>query len=215
MKPEELLKKGLQELSISCSEKQISSFMTYLSELKKWTKAYNLTALKTDEDIIIKHFLDSLLYIRALPEGIFTFADAGAGAGFPGIPVKIVRPETELVLVESSRKKTAFLRHIVRLLELSGTEILELRLENLGREYEKAFDVVVSRATFRIKEFLHTACPYVKEDGRLVLSKGPKWADELKEFNSSHNGSVMTVIKCTLPMTRTERNLVVLQCGEV
>lgn len=82
--PEELLKKGLNEIGLSCSQGQINAFMTYLSELKKWNRTYNLTALKTDGDIIIKHFLDSLLYLRAIPSGSFKIADAGSGAGSQG-----------------------------------------------------------------------------------------------------------------------------------
>ena len=117
MKNESLLKNGLQELDIICSEDQIGSFMLYHAELKKWNKAYNLTALKNDHDIIIKHFLDSLLYLKALPEGISTLADAGSGAGFPGIPIKLVLPALDLTLIESSRKKTAVLRHITRQLQ--------------------------------------------------------------------------------------------------
>jgi 16S rRNA (guanine527-N7)-methyltransferase len=213
MKSQQLLIKGLQELGISCSEKQVSAFMTYLVELKKWNRAYNLTALKTDEDVIIKHFIDSLLYMKALPEGALKLADAGTGAGFPGIPVKIVKPEIELTLVESSRKKTAFLRHIIRVLNLSAATVEEKRLENLSGEYEKKFDVIVSRATFSIKEFLEMACPYVREDGRLLLNKGPKLAVELKDLEKTpYAGSVRNVLKFKLPIMRAVRNLVVLQC---
>ena len=95
----ELLKKGLDELSFLCSEEQINAFMTYLSELKKWNRAYNLTALKTDRDIIIKHFLDSILYLKVIPEKTLKIADAGTGAGFPGIPIKIMKPEIEITLI--------------------------------------------------------------------------------------------------------------------
>lgn len=216
MNAEILFKKGLHELGIFCSEKQVSAFMTYLGELKKWNRTYNLTALKTDEDVIIKHFLDSLLFIKALPEGALIIADAGTGAGFPGIPVKIVRPEINLTLVESSRKKTAFLRHIVRALKLSNTSVLEQRFEKLGKEYENTFDAVVSRATFSIKEFLGIACPYVRNEGRLILNKGPKAADELMDLDKTpYAGVVRDILKFKLPIIRAERNLVVLECGEV
>jgi 16S rRNA (guanine527-N7)-methyltransferase len=103
-KTDELLEKGINELGITPSKQQINNFITYLSELKKWNKAYNLTGLKKDEDIIIKHFLDSLLYLKAIPHGEITVADVGSGAGFPGIPIKIIRPEIDMYLVEPSRK---------------------------------------------------------------------------------------------------------------
>ena len=212
MNNEELLKKGLNELNIECSVDQISAFMTFLAELKKWNKAYNLTALKSDRDIVIKHFLDSLLYLKAIPEGILTLADAGAGAGFPGIPLKIVRPELDLTLIESSRKKAAFLRHISRQLGLENSTVLETRLEGLGKEYEQQYDIIVTRATFSIKDFLKMACPYVKKDGKLILSKGPKISEELEE-PSNNNKNIHEILKVRLPYEEAQRNLVVLRCS--
>jgi len=215
MKSRQLLIKGLHELGISCFKEQVSAFMTYLAELKKWNRTYNLTGLKTDEDIVIRHFLDSLLYLKVLPEGAIKLADVGAGAGFPGIPIKIVRPEIDLTLFDSSRKKTAFLRHIVRAINLSSTTVVEERLENLGGGHEKTFDVIVSRATFSIKGFLEAACPYVRKDGRLVLSKGPKAAGELRDLEkTSHAVAVRNILNVKLPIANAERNLVVLECTE-
>ena len=210
MNREKLLKQGLKELEVSCSGEQIRSFMTYLSELKKWNRAYNLTALKKDEDIIIKHFLDSLLYIKAFPEGELKLIDAGTGAGFPGIPIKIVRPEIDITLIESSRKKTAFLRHIARSLGLADLKVLEQRFEHLGKEHERAYDLIISRATFGISEFLKIACPYVKEGGRLILNKGPKLSEELKKSGAAE--AVKEVLNLQLPITKDERNLVILEC---
>jgi 16S rRNA (guanine527-N7)-methyltransferase len=210
MNTEKLLKQGLKELDISCSSEQISSFMTYLSELKKWNRAYNLTALKKDEDIIIKHFLDSLLYIKAFPEGELKLIDAGTGAGFPGIPIRIVRPDIDITLIESSRKKTAFLRHIARSLGLADLKVLEQRFEHLGKEHERSYDLIVSRATFGISEFIKIACPYVREGGRLILNKGPKFSEELKRSGAAE--MVKEVLKLRLPIINDERNLVVLEC---
>jgi len=214
LKPEELLKQGFTELQISCSEKQIRTFLTYLAELKKWNRAYNLTGLKTDDDIIIKHFLDSLLYIKALPASPFHMADIGSGAGFPGIPVKIMMPEIAVTLIESSRKKAAFLRSIVRTLGLKQVTVIEERIEHLGNECGQSFDVIVSRATFSIREFLTAACPYVRPGGRLVLNKGPKVPDELAELGNcpGMKRCVKELIHCVLPITKTDRNLVVLVC---
>jgi len=211
MNREKLLKQGLKELEVSCSGEQIRSFMTYLSELKKWNRAYNLTALKKDEDIIIKHFLDSLLYIKAFPEGELKLIDAGTGAGFPGIPIKIVKPEIDITLIESSRKKTAFLRHIARSLGLGDLKVLDQRFEHLGKEHERAYDLIVSRATFSINEFLKIACPYVKEGGRLILNKGPKLSEELKEPGAAE--AVKKVLNLRLPITNDERNLVIFECA--
>ncbi len=216
---EELLKKGLNELGFTYSESQISSFITFLHELKKWNRAYNLTALKTDRDIIIKHFLDSLLYLEVITiefgarssEFGVKVADVGTGAGFPGIPMKIMEPELDMTLIESSMKKASFLRHIVRTLKLSGINILNSRIETLGENHKKACDVIVSRATFKIKDFIDKACPYVAEDGILVLSKGPKVIEELRTMKGTcGEGVVEKTFKFSLE--NNERNLLVIKC---
>jgi len=225
MTPDELLKKGLNELGFLYSEDQIDTFMTFLFELKKWNRVYNLTALKTNEDIIIKHFLDSILYLKALEEiasprhagarndrrEVLKIADAGTGAGFPGIPIKIIKPELDMTLIESSRKKSVFLRHIIRILKLNGISVLNNRIESLGKRYEKTYDVIVSRATFKISDFLKKACPYIKEDGWLVLSKGPKVSEETNFLDEVHRQSVMKEV-ITLPFIKTKRTLLMFQC---
>ncbi len=215
MNTEALLKKNLNEIGISISEKQMQSFMCFLAELKKWNKTYNLTAIKKDSEIVTKHFIDSLLYLRTIPSGTLNLADTGTGAGFPGIPIKIVRPEIDLTLIEPTRKKASFLRHCVRQLELSSINIVEQRLENLGNEHEGAYDYMVSRAAFSIKEFVDMGCPYLRKGGRLVISKGPGIFDELEEAleNAPYiRQHVKELHRLQLPFSTAERNLLVMQC---
>ncbi len=211
MNPKRLLKRGLKEIRVSCSEEQKNAFITYLLELKKWNRAYNLTGLKTDEDIIIKHFLDSLLYLRVISKKTIKIADVGSGAGFPGIPLKIIRPEIELTLIESSRKKASFLRHMVRVLSFDKTVVYQMRIEELDEEEKGKYDVIVSRATFKIEDFLKKACPYIKKDGFLVLSKGQRFYDELMK-TPFIMASVKKTLKTYLPFAKTLRNIVVLDC---
>lgn len=207
--PDELLRDGLIELGFPASDDQIKAFMTYLSELKKWNKAYNLTGLKSDEDIVIKHFLDSLLYLKAIPEGEIKAADVGSGAGFPGIPLKIVRPEIEMYLIEPSRKKSAFLRHIVRHLELKRIEVIEKRIEEtkVNQELPSLLDAGVTRALFSIKDFMKKASPIVKKGGLLILSKGPKVQEEIKTIK----GLTYEILNLSLPLSEIKRNFVVLR----
>jgi 16S rRNA (guanine527-N7)-methyltransferase len=214
MENKELLKKGLDEADISCSEGQMSAFMVFLKELKKWNRTYNLSALKMDKDIIIKHFIDSLLYLKAVPDRPLRIADVGAGAGFPGIPIKIVRPEINMTLIEPTRKKASFQRHIIRVLGLSGINVMEMRVEEIGKD-EAPFDIIVSRATFSLEEFLKMACPYINEDGLLIVSKGPKVLEELKEGASSVRNAVKELLELRLPLAGAERNIVVLGCGKM
>lgn len=212
MENEELMKKGLEEAGILCLESQVNAFMVFLKELKKWNRTYNLSALKTDKDIVIKHFIDSLLYLKAVPDGPMRIADIGSGAGFPGIPIKIVRPEIDMTLIEPTRKKASFQRHIIRVLGLSGIKVLELRGEDIGVD-EGPFDIIVSRATFSLDEFLKVACPYINgEDGLLIVSKGPKVLEELREEASPVRNAVKEMLDLRLPLTDARRNLVVLKC---
>jgi 16S rRNA (guanine527-N7)-methyltransferase len=213
MKADNLLKNGLDEIDVAYSESQLRAFMIYLSELKKWNSTYNITALKTDEEIIIKHFLDSLLYLKAMPDGNIKLADIGTGGGFPGIPIKIIRPQTELTLIEPSRKKAYFLKNIVRKTGLSEITVLQQRIEQLGDKFNSCFDLIVSRATFSIKEFLDLACPFLNDTGRLVISKGPKAEDELRQFNKAPGITpVENILSVKLPFTDAQRHIILLKC---
>jgi 16S rRNA (guanine527-N7)-methyltransferase len=213
-KPDELLKEGFIELGIIPSDEKINAFMTYLSELKKWNKAYNLTGLKKDEDIIIKHFLDSLLYLKAMPVGIDSYregeirvADVGSGAGFPGIPIKIIRPEIEMYLIEPSRKKTAFLKHVIRQLELKRIEVIEKRIEETKVNQELPFlvDVAVTRALFSIRDFLKKASHIVRQGGIFILNKGPKVKEEINMLRDVK----YEILTLNLPLSDITRNIVI------
>ncbi len=212
MTSEQLLKDSLKQLGFPCSKAQINAFMSVLFELKKWNRAYNLTAIKNDKDIIIKHFLDSALYLKAVPKKAGEIADIGAGAGFPGIPIRIIRPEIHMTLIESSGKKTAFLRHIVRLLKLDNVNIICKRLEDLGKDHEQAYDVIVSRATFKARDFIKKACPYLKKNGRLVLSKGPGVSEEIKGIKDNMI-EILKIPPGGYAFIPAERNLVILKCN--
>jgi len=175
----DLLKAGIEEIGFGCSEKQVDAFITYLEELKKWNKAYNLTGLKTDRDIIIKHFLDSLLFAHALPPEALTLADIGSGAGFPGIPIKIMFPDLSVFLIEPTRKKALFLQHVCSRLGLKNMEIINNRIEEVKG---LTVDVAVTRALFSIREFIEKTKDILNKKGILILSKGPGLDKELAEL---------------------------------
>ncbi len=201
----EILTAGLRELGIDPAKETADRFGIYLSELKKWNKVYNLTAITDDEEIVIKHFLDSLLYLKAIPRGRITICDVGSGGGFPGLPLAIVRPDLLISLLEPSRKKIAFLRQVRRLLALENIETLNFRAEEL---VESQFDIVVTRATFSVSEFLKKAGHIVKPGGIFVMNKGPKYEEEIKDLPS---GKSTEVITASLPKSGISRNLVVIK----
>ena len=201
---EDLLKKGLDQLDISSNDQQIGAFRTYLSELKKWNRVHNLTGLKSDRDIIIKHFLDSLLFLKVLPEGVSTVADIGSGAGFPGIPIKIMAPVLKLCLLEPSKKKVVFLKHICGKLGLEGVEVLDRRIEDVEG---LRVDAAMTRALYSVGEFIEKAARILTTKGVLILSKGPKLREELECLGINN----ITVSDIELPFTGTTRHLVVVR----
>jgi 16S rRNA (guanine527-N7)-methyltransferase len=183
--------------------------MIYLSELKRWNKAYNLTGIKKDEDIVIKHFLDSLLYLKAMPTGELRVADVGSGAGFPGIPIKIIRPEIHMYLIEPTGKKCLFLRNIIRHLDLKKTEVIEKRIAEVkaDKEFASPVDIAVTRALFDIKEFIKQASHIVKKGGIIILNKGPKAKEEIKMLRNV----TYDLLEVKLPYSDAKRYIVSIQ----
>lgn len=204
-----ILKEGLLSLGITPSDNRVRFFSVYLAEIKKWNKACNLTGIQSDQDIIIKHFLDSILYLKPMPNGVLRIADVGSGAGFPGIPIKIVRPGLKMFLIEPSGKKAAFLRHMIKLLQLEGIEVIEKRIEKiqLPSELGTPVDIALTRALYAVEEFVRKAAHVVKPDGLFILSKGPKVRGELERARNLE----YKLLEIPLPQTNVMRYLVVVK----
>lgn len=200
----DLIRKGIEELGIHYTEAQISAFRTYLEELKKWNRAYNLTGLKTDREIIIKHFLDSLLFSKVLPDNVQTVADIGSGAGFPGVPIKIVNPHLKVFLIEPTKKKAIFLRHICNKLSLQNIKVIDKRIEGING---LNVDVAVTRAVFSTGDFINKTKDILNEKGILILSKGPKLDEELKKIELEN----ISIKELKLPFLSIIRHLVIVK----
>jgi 16S rRNA (guanine527-N7)-methyltransferase len=201
---ERLIRDGVRALGLQLTEKQINAFFTYLEELKKWNKAYNLTGLKTDRDIIIKHFLDSLLFAKVITDDAEKVADVGSGAGFPGIPIKIIKPELELFLIEPRQKKTVFLRHLSGRLGLKSINVIDRRIEDVKN---LKVDVAVTRALFSVRDFIVKTRDLLNKEGLLILSKGPKIDRELRELDRKK----VTVKDFNLPFINATRHIVIVK----
>lgn len=163
-------------MGIALSDDQLDQFETYYQELIDWNQRANLTSITGYDEVQIKHFLDSLtvcLVARDTLAGTVRVADVGAGAGLPGLALKLVFPEIQLELVESVGKKTAFLEHLVDRLSLSGVEIRTGRAENLAREEDLRdnFDLVVARGVAKLPLLLEYCLPFCKTGGRVVALK--------------------------------------------
>ncbi len=165
---------GADVFGIRLTEKQADACLVYLLELRKWNSKMSLTAVRDEQEIIIKHFIDSFSHVRGFdPLPGSRLMDMGSGAGFPGLPLKIAFPDLQVLLVESIRKKATFLRHVIRTLALTGAEVAESRTEDLGEAHLAAFDVVTCRAFAKMETALEAGARFVKPRGLLVLSRGP------------------------------------------
>lgn len=164
---------------IKLTERQCILFERYLELLLKWNRTYNLTAVTDPKEIYDRHFADSMKPLRFLPaKG--RLVDIGTGAGFPGIPIKILRPSIEVVLIEATRKKVNFCEHVIRELKLKGLKVIHGRAET--KEVQKCagkFDVVISRATMKLPELFRHGVNYLKPSGHIIAMMGPDWRKEL------------------------------------
>ncbi len=176
------MKAKLEKLNIKISTEQLEKFEIYTKLLLEWNEKFNLTAIKSHDEIIDKHYIDSLSVKDFVSEN-GKMIDIGTGAGFPGVPLKIFYPETELVLVDSTQKKVNFLNVLIKELDLKNTTALHARAEELAKnpDYREKFDFVLSRAVANLRVLCELCLPFAKIGGSFISLKGPSVFDELKE----------------------------------
>ena len=175
MTPLEALSNGAGAiLKRPLSARERDDFGKYLSLLLKWQKAHRLVG-SSDPMWIVEHlFLDSLLFLKLLPSSVRSLGDVGSGAGLPGLPIKIVRPEIDVVLIESRRRRAMFLTSAIRVMKLGGARVAEGRVESLGAELGGRLDAVVMRCAGDVEEMIPAAAALVSESGIVVASGPPK-----------------------------------------
>ncbi len=212
-KPGLVLEKSVAELGLRLSSVQVSSFLSLLAELTKWNSKFNLTSIREDEQVVLKHFVDSLLLLSTVRhEG--RLLDIGSGGGFPALPLKIMLPSLEVVSVDAVEKKILFQRQMARVLGLQHFSALHARAEHLPAEYHGSFDWVVTRAFSDLSTFVQLGLPFLKEHGRLVAMKGKRGAEEAKDAENSLSGQGVFISSCVhkrLPVSGDERYLIVMQ----
>lgn len=207
---EDILKSGAAEVGVQLNQQMMQMLLIYLDELKEWNQKINLTSLKDDTSIIIDHFIDSLSVVPHLP-ATGRLLDAGSGAGFPGLPIKIARPELDVTLLEGKRKKINFLRQVILLLNLSHVTALHGRAESLLSDHKApAFDIIIARAFTTLDRLLKLAQPLLQDGGCLITMKGKGGEHELKKNRPILNALSMEVVKkieLQLPETKKKRSL--------
>ncbi|MDD5014945.1 MAG: 16S rRNA (guanine(527)-N(7))-methyltransferase RsmG [Atribacterota bacterium] len=215
---ENILINNAQKMGINLHKEQIKKFSRYLELLIQWNQKINLTSLKMPQEIIIKHFLDSISCIKVINkyiniEGI-RIIDVGTGAGFPGIPIKIICPSISLSLLEARKKKTKFLEKIIEEIYFQQIEILDGRAEAFGEcpNYREKYDIALSRAVAPLNTLSEYCLPLVRVGGLFVAQKGRSYNEEIDKALKTVQflgGELIGVENVRIPFINQERYLLV------
>ncbi len=179
-----IMKKLFEKYDIKISEKQLESFDKYYKLLIEYNEKFNITAITEKEEVYLKHFVDSLLFVDKLNGG--KLIDVGSGGGFPALPIKIVREDIDLTLVEATGKKCEFLKAIVKELGLKNVTVINSRAEDLAKDekYREKFDICSARAVARLNTLCEYCMPFIKIGGRFLSYKGQA-GEEIEEAKSA------------------------------
>jgi 16S rRNA (guanine527-N7)-methyltransferase len=206
----DLLIEGAKIFGIHLDEKAIEVFNLYLQELLKWNQKINLTAIRSEKGIVLKHFLDSLSAYPYLPP-YSSILDIGSGAGFPGIPLKIIQPTLDMTLIDAARKKVDFQRHIIRTLALKGIEAIHGRVqdEEIYQGLGGRFDVILSRAFSDLQTFLTLSFPFLRKGGMVIAMRGEVESSEIQLLTETKGSGyhLQKTLPLTLPFSTFKRTI--------
>lgn len=214
--------KRAEAMGISLEKRQVCQFYDYYKLLIEWNEKINLTSITEFEDVFIKHFIDSISFVKAFDSfencknecNGKSLCDVGTGAGFPGIPVKILLPELKVTLFDSLDKRINFLREVIDKLELKDIEAIHGRVEDLSRDekYRESFDMATARAVANLPVLLEYTLPFVKVGGKLISFKSEKASDEINMSSNALNvlgGEINRSIDFYLPETDLHRVIII------
>lgn len=211
----ESLTEKAKQLQINLNENQIEQFYQYMELLVEWNKKMNLTAIIEPNEIILKHFIDSLTINNYLKQAE-TILDIGTGAGFPGIPLKIVEKEKKITLLDSLNKRIQFLQVVIQTLKLEKIEAIHGRAEEFIKQEAKreVYDIVVSRAVARLNILLEYMLPFTKIGGKCICMKAIDIQEELQEAEKAMKllgGEIEKVDTISLPGSDIKRNIIIIK----
>lgn len=204
-----------KEISIEFSNIKIEKFYKYMNLLIEWNEKINLTAITEPKEIIIKHFIDSLTVLKDI-KGKNTLVDVGTGAGFPGIPLKIMDEEIKITLLDSLNKRINFLNEVINQLDLKNIETIHSRVEEAGKnkKYRERFDIATARAVANLATLSEYMLPLVKVGGKSICMKGSEVSEELqnsKKAISILGGEIENIDNFQLPKSDMMRNIVIIK----
>jgi 16S rRNA (guanine527-N7)-methyltransferase len=212
----DLLAAGAREFGLDLSPAQLDQFTRYADLLIDWNLRFNLTAIVEPREIVIRHFLDSLSAIQSIPPGPLKLIDVGAGAGLPGLPIKLVRPNVSLALLEATRKKCDFLKAVIDDLQLTNVQVINARAEDAGRaaEHREVYDVAMARAVGEMPVLLEYLLPLVRIGGRAIAQKSREVLNEVQHAElalSTLGGRLDDIVAVQVPQLNEARYLVVIE----
>ena len=210
----EKMQENSKVLGFNFSVEQLEKFYKYMNLLIEWNEKMNLTAITEPNDIILKHFIDSIT-INKYIENSVKVVDVGTGAGFPGIPLSIIRPDLQITVVDSLNKRLMFLQEIKKELELKNIDIVHARVEEIGqnKNYRETFDIATSRAVANLSTLSEYLVPLVKIKGKCVCMKASDAEEEIKQAENAVNilgGKIVKVEKFNLPNSDIGRTIIII-----
>lgn len=205
----------LNKIQLNVNDEVLNKFWVYMTNLLEWNEKINLTAITDEDDMILKHFIDSLTILEYIPEKS-NVIDVGTGAGFPGIPLKIVREDINMTLMDSLNKRITFLNEIINKLGLKKINAIHSRAEELAKipEHREKYDIAVSRAVANLSTLSEYMIPFVKVGGKCICMKGSNIEEELKTAKNAIKelgGEIEKVINFKLPDSDNERNIIIIK----
>lgn len=211
----ELLKEKASNINVFLKDEEINKLYEYKNLVLEWNEKINLTAITEDKDFIVKHFVDSLTINRYI-ENDKTIIDIGTGAGFPGIPIKIINPENKIVLFDSLNKRIKVLEDIINKLQLKNVQLIHGRAEEVfkNKEYREKYDIATSRAVASLNVLVELMLPAVKVGGKCICMKGNNVEDEINNAKIAIDvlgGRIDKINKVILPEFNLERNIIVIK----
>lgn len=209
------VEQGARAMKIHVDRPHATQFALHAKELLEWNRFANLTAITDLKEIAEKHFLDTLPLVPLIPPGSQVL-DIGSGGGFPGVPLKVMRPDLHVDLIEASRKKAHFLRHLIRTLALQDIEARHIRAEELAKKTQarsRRYGVIVSKAVSKLHRFLDQALPLLCRPGMVIAMKGISVEDELELARSRIKSEALSQEKkeYRLPFLGITRHLIILK----